>query len=79
MRQSRQHDPGHHVACRDGTDDPGVDFFVEVVPLDPPAVTTVGIRSGDAPSWFVQYQELGRIERIVPWVFALIYAAAMVR
>lgn len=30
-------------------------------------------------SWFAQYRELGRIERIVPWIFALIYAAEIVR
>jgi len=26
-----------------------------------------------------QYRELGRVERIVPWIFALIYAAEIVR
>ncbi|MGH8573922.1 MAG: RipA family octameric membrane protein [Gammaproteobacteria bacterium] len=30
-------------------------------------------------SWLAQYRELGSIERIVPWVFALIYAAEIVR
>lgn len=30
-------------------------------------------------SWFAQYRELGRVERIVPWIFALIYAAEIVR
>lgn len=30
-------------------------------------------------SWFAQYRELGRIERIVPWIFALIYVAEGVR
>ncbi len=30
-------------------------------------------------SWLAQYRELGRVERIVPWVFALIYAAEIVR
>lgn len=30
-------------------------------------------------SWLAQYRELGSIERVVPWVFALIYAAEIVR
>ncbi len=30
-------------------------------------------------SWFAQYRELGRIERVVPWVFASIYVAELVR
>lgn len=30
-------------------------------------------------SWFARYRELGHIERIVPWIFALIYAAEIVR
>ncbi|MGH8571721.1 MAG: RipA family octameric membrane protein [Gammaproteobacteria bacterium] len=30
-------------------------------------------------SWLSQYRELGSVERIVPWVFALIYAAEIVR
>ena len=30
-------------------------------------------------SWAAQYRELGRIERIVPWVFALIYVAEIIR
>jgi hypothetical protein len=30
-------------------------------------------------SWAAQYRELGSVERIVPWVFALIYAAEIVR
>lgn len=30
-------------------------------------------------SWFAQYRELGSIERIVPWVFAAIYGAEIVR
>lgn len=29
--------------------------------------------------WVGQYRELGRIERIIPWIFALIYAAEIVR
>lgn len=28
-------------------------------------------------SWLIQYRELGYIERIVPWVFVLIYVAAI--
>lgn len=30
-------------------------------------------------SWVAQYQELGRVERIVPWAFALIYVAELLR
>jgi len=30
-------------------------------------------------AWLAQYRELGRVERIVPWIFALIYAAEIVR
>lgn len=30
-------------------------------------------------AWAAQYRELGRVERIVPWIFALIYAAEIVR
>lgn len=30
-------------------------------------------------SWLAQYRELGRIERIVPWVFASIYLAEILR
>lgn len=30
-------------------------------------------------SWLVQYRELGRIERIVPWVFVLLYTAEILR
>lgn len=29
--------------------------------------------------WLAQYRELGYVERIVPWVFALIYVAEIVR
>ena len=29
--------------------------------------------------WLAQYRELGYIERIVPWVFALIYLAEIIR
>ncbi len=37
------------------------------------------LRPAVARSWFAQYRELGYIERIVPWVFALIYCAEIVR
>jgi hypothetical protein len=30
-------------------------------------------------SWAGQYRELGRVERFVPWVFALIYVAEIIR
>lgn len=30
-------------------------------------------------SWLVQYRELGRVERGVPWVFAVLYSAEIVR
>ena len=30
-------------------------------------------------SWVAQYRELGIIERIVPWVFVLVYLADVVR
>ncbi len=30
-------------------------------------------------SWLAQYRELGRIERMVPWAFAMIYLAEIVR
>lgn len=30
-------------------------------------------------AWAAQYRELGRIERIVPWIFALIYLAEILR
>jgi hypothetical protein len=30
-------------------------------------------------SWISQYRELGRVERIVPWVFAAIYAIELIR
>jgi hypothetical protein len=30
-------------------------------------------------SWLAQYRELGRVERVVPWIFALIYLAEILR
>jgi hypothetical protein len=30
-------------------------------------------------AWLGQYRELGRVERVVPWVFAAIYAVEIVR
>ncbi len=38
-----------------------------------------GLRRKALRSWFLQYRELGRIERVVPWVFALLYSAEIVR
>lgn len=29
--------------------------------------------------WATQYRELGRVERVVPWLFTLIYAAELLR
>jgi hypothetical protein len=37
------------------------------------------LRPAIVRSWFAQYRELGYIERIVPWVFALIYFAEILR
>lgn len=37
------------------------------------------LRPGALGLWLRQYRELGQIERIVPWVFALIYLAEIVR
>lgn len=37
------------------------------------------VRRDALRSWLAQYRELGSIERIVPWVFALIYTAEIVR
>lgn len=39
----------------------------------------LALRRDAARSWVAQYRELGRIERIVPWVFALIYVAEIIR
>jgi hypothetical protein len=39
----------------------------------------LSLRRDALRSWVAQYRELGSIERIVPWVFALIYVAEIVR
>jgi hypothetical protein len=39
----------------------------------------LALRRDAVRSWAAQYRELGRIERIVPWVFALIYVAEIIR
>jgi hypothetical protein len=38
-----------------------------------------GVRRGGLQLWLRQYRELGRVERIVPWVFVLIYLAEILR
>lgn len=38
-----------------------------------------GLRREALREWIAQYRELGRVERIVPWIFALIYAAEILR
>jgi hypothetical protein len=37
------------------------------------------LRPGVVRAWFAQYRELGYIERVVPWVFVLIYMADILR
>lgn len=37
------------------------------------------VRRDRLRSWIAQYRELGRVERVVPWAFALIYLAEIVR
>lgn len=39
----------------------------------------LALRRDAMRSWAAQYRELGQIERIVPWVFTLIYAAEIIR
>ena len=36
-------------------------------------------RRGTLKSWVAQYRELGRIERIVPWIFVVIYSIEIIR
>jgi len=36
-------------------------------------------RQGTLRSWAVQYRELGRIERIIPWIFVGIYSLEIIR
>lgn len=38
-----------------------------------------GLRRDRLRSWLGQYRELGRVERVMPWVFALIYLAEILR
>ncbi len=38
-----------------------------------------GIRREAFRSWLAQYRELGRVERLVPWIFAVLYSAEIVR
>lgn len=38
-----------------------------------------GMRREALRSWLAQYRELGRIERVVPWIFAVLYSAEIVR
>jgi hypothetical protein len=40
---------------------------------------TFALRRDALRSWVAQYRELGQVERIVPWIFAGIYAAELVR
>lgn len=37
------------------------------------------LRRDPLRSWLAQYRELGRVERVVPWIFALIYSVEIVR
>jgi hypothetical protein len=39
----------------------------------------LALRRDAIRSWAAQYRELGRVERFVPWVFALIYVAEIIR
>jgi hypothetical protein len=38
-----------------------------------------GLRSAALRAWLSQYRELGYIERIVPWIFIIIYLAEIIR
>jgi hypothetical protein len=38
-----------------------------------------GVRRGILLPWLRQYRELGRVERVVPWVFVVIYLAELLR
>jgi hypothetical protein len=44
---------------------------------DNPVVSAAGRNT--IHSWATRYRELGQVERIVPWVFALIYTAELIR
>jgi hypothetical protein len=37
------------------------------------------VRRDRLRAWLAQYRELGRVERVVPWIFALIYLAEVLR
>jgi hypothetical protein len=37
------------------------------------------LRRDTMRSWIAQYRELGRIERIVPWIFVAIYTVEIIR
>jgi hypothetical protein len=37
------------------------------------------LRRDTLKSWVAQYRELGRIERIVPWIFVVIYSIEIIR
>jgi hypothetical protein len=39
----------------------------------------LALRRDAVRAWAAQYRELGRVERVVPWVFALIYVAEILR
>jgi hypothetical protein len=38
-----------------------------------------GLRPSALGPWLAQYRELGYVERIIPWIFALIYSAEIIR
>ncbi|MDQ3627761.1 MAG: hypothetical protein M3419_02915 [Actinomycetota bacterium] len=44
-----------------------------------PVTLRSSLRRRELRSWVAQYRELGRVERVVPWIFALIYLAEIVR
>lgn len=37
------------------------------------------LRRHELRAWAAQYRELGRVERIIPWIFTLLYVAEIVR
>ncbi len=39
----------------------------------------LSLRRDRLRSWLAQYRELGRVERVVPWAFTLIYVTEIVR
>lgn len=38
-----------------------------------------GMRREALRSWLAQYRELGRIERVIPWIFTVLYSTEIVR